>query len=115
MKQNIEKLKRFSAQAYSVLVLTCRGKALQVVRRIPRGFGFEAWRQLYDQFEPHPPVRSQEMCQALLSPAKTDESVQMVRQQWNGLKVCEEQPGDKVSGLQLGRPLAWDHPSQEVT
>ena len=30
--------RRFSAQAYSVLVLTCRGKALQVVQRVPRGF-----------------------------------------------------------------------------
>ena len=36
--------KRFSAQAYCVLVLTCRGKALQVVQRAPRGFGFEAWK-----------------------------------------------------------------------
>ena len=70
--------KRFSAQAYCVLVLTCRGKALQMVQRVP---GFEAWRQLYKEFEPHPPVKSQEMCQALLSPAKSDGSVQMVRQQ----------------------------------
>ena len=34
--------KRFSAQAHCVLVLTCRGKALQMVQRVPRGFGFEA-------------------------------------------------------------------------
>ena len=34
--------KRFSAQAFCVLVLTCRGKALQVVQQAPRGFGFEA-------------------------------------------------------------------------
>ena len=38
--------KRFSAQAYCVFVLTCRGKALQVVQRVPRGFGFEACKQL---------------------------------------------------------------------
>ena len=38
--------KRFSAQAYCVSVLTCRGKALQVVQQVPRSFGFEAWRQL---------------------------------------------------------------------
>ena len=66
--------KRFSAQAYCALVLICRGKALQVVQRVPRGFGFEAWKQLYEEFEPRPPVKSQEMCQALLSPAKSDES-----------------------------------------
>ena len=54
------------------------------------------------------------MCQALLSPTKSDESVEMVRQQWNGLKFCEEQLGDKVSVLQPGRPMAWDLSSKEV-
>ena len=34
--------KRFLAQAYCVLVLNCRGNALQVVQRVPRGFGFQA-------------------------------------------------------------------------
>ena len=48
--------KRFSAQAYSVLVLTCRGKALQVVQQVPTGFRFEARRQLNEEFEPHLPV-----------------------------------------------------------
>ena len=108
-------VKRFSAQAYCVLVLTCRGKALQVVQRVPRGFGFEAWRQLYEEFEPHLPVKSQGMRQALLSSTKSDESVQMVRQQGNWQKVCEEQLGDKVSDLQPGRPMDWDLLSQEVT
>ena len=46
--------KLFSAQTYCVLVLTCRGMALQVVQRVPRGFGFEAWKQLYEEFEPSP-------------------------------------------------------------
>ena len=85
--------KRFSAQTYCVLILTCRDKALQVVQRVPRGFGFKAWKLLYEEFEPRPPVKSQEMRQALLSSTKSDESVQVVRQQENGLKVCEEQPG----------------------
>ena len=104
--------KRFSAQAYCVLVLTCRGKALQVVQQVPRGFGFEAWTQLYKEFEPHPPVMPQGMRQALLSLTKSDESVQTICQQGNGLKVCEEQPGDKASVLQPGRPIAWDLPHQ---
>ena len=105
--------KRFSAQVY--FVLTCRGMALQVVQRVPKGFGFVAWRQLYEEFEPHLPVKSQGMRQPLLSSTKSDESVRMVRQQGNGLKVCEEQTGDKASGLHPGRPMAWDLPSQEVT
>ena len=85
--------KRFSAQAYCVLVLTCSGQALRVVHRVPKGFGFEAWRQLYEEFEPHLPVKSQGMREALLSSITSDESVQMVRQQGNWLKVCEGQPG----------------------
>ena len=107
--------KRFSAQAYCVLVLTCRGKALQVVQRVPRGFGFEAWKQPYEEFEPRPPVKSQGMRQALLSPAKSDGSLQMVRQQESGLKICEEQPGDRVSVPQPGRLIALDLFHQEVT
>ena len=51
--------KRFSAQAYCVLVLTCRSKAPQVVQQAPRGFGIEAWRQLHKEFEAHPPMKSQ--------------------------------------------------------
>ena len=102
--------KRFSTQVYCVLVLTCSGKALQVVQRVLRSF--EAWRRLYEEFEP---VKSQRMRQALLSSTKSDESVPMVRQQGYWLKVCEEQLGDKASDLQPGRSMAWDLPSQEVT
>ena len=86
-----------------------------MVQRVPRGFGFEAWRPLYAEFEPHRSVKSQGMRQALLSSTKSDESVQMVRQQGNGLEVCEGQLGDKASDLQPGRPAAWDLPFQEVT
>ena len=107
--------KRFSAQAYCVLVLTCRGKALQVVQQVSRGFGFAAWRQLCEEFEPRPPAKSQEICQAFLSPAKSDELMQMVRQQESGLKVREEQPGNEVSVLQPGIPMVWDLSHQEVT
>ena len=64
--------------------------------------------------EPRPPAKSQGTCQALLSSAKADESLQKVRQQGNGLKMCEEQPGDEVSVLQPGRPMAWDLLSQGV-
>ena len=39
----------------------------------------------------------------------------MVRQQESGLKIYEEQPGDEVSVLQPGRPMAWDLSHQEAT
>ena len=38
----------------------------------------------------------------------------MVRQQDSELKVCEEQPGDEVSVLQPGIPMAWDLSHQEA-
>ena len=108
--------KRFSAQAYCVLVLTCRGKALQVVQRDPRGFGFEAWRQLYVGSSSHVLQQSPKKgVKPFLSPAKSDESLQKVRQHESGLKIREEQPGDKVSVLQPGIPMAWDLSHQEVT
>ena len=39
----------------------------------------------------------------------------MVRQQEGGLKIREDQPGDKVSVRQPGKPMAWDLSHQEVT
>ena len=39
---DVERL--LSIQLSCVLALTCRGKALQVVRRVSEGFGFEAWK-----------------------------------------------------------------------
>ena len=38
--------RRLSIQLFFVLALTCRGKSLQVVRRVPEGFGFQVWKQL---------------------------------------------------------------------
>ena len=50
--------RRLSARLYCVLALICRRKELRVVQRVPRGFGFEAWRKLCEEFEPHLLVRS---------------------------------------------------------
>ena len=66
--------RRLSIQLFCVLALTCRGKALQVVRRVPEGFGFEAWKQLCREFEPRLPSRFQGMLQGLLSPNENGRS-----------------------------------------
>ena len=90
--------RRLSVQVFYVLALTCRGKALQVVRRVPEGFGFEAWKQLCRQFEPRLPSRFQGMLQSLLAPTRVDEPVQTIDQWERTVKeVYEEQSGDKVS------------------
>ena len=57
-----------------------RGKALEVVRRVPEGFGFEEWKQLCREVEPRLPSRFQGMLQALLSPTRMDDPVQTVYQ-----------------------------------
>ena len=66
--------RRLSIQLFYVRALTCRGKTLQVVRRVPEGFGFEAWKQLCREFETRLPSRFQGMVQALLSPTKNGRS-----------------------------------------
>ena len=44
--------RRLSMQLFYVLALTCRGKALQVVRRVPEEFGFEAWNSCAESLSP---------------------------------------------------------------
>ena len=70
--------RRLSIQLFYVLALACRGKALQVVRRVPEGFGFETWKQLCREFEPRLPIRFHGMLQALLSPTRMDDPVQTI-------------------------------------
>ena len=72
--------KRLLMQLYCVLALICRKRALQVVHQVPRGHGFEAWRQQCRKFEPHLPVRSRGMLQVLLSLTKSAEPKRLVRQ-----------------------------------
>ena len=89
--------RRLSMQLFYVLALTCRGKALQVVRRVPEEFGFEAWKQLCREFEPRLPSRFQGMLQAILLPTRMDDPGQTMYQWKSRVLVYEEQSGDKVS------------------
>ena len=91
--------RRLSIQLFYVLALTCRGKALQVVRRVFEGFGFEAWKQLCREFEPRLPSRFQGMLQAFLSPTRKDDPVRTIYQWDSRVKVYEEQAGDRVESL----------------
>ena len=89
--------RRLSAQLFHVLALTCRGKSLQVVRRVPEGFEFEAWKQLCKEFEPRLPSRFSGMLRAILSPTTTDDPVQTIYQWESRVKVYEEESGDNVA------------------
>ena len=72
---------RLSVQLFYVLALTCRGKSLQAVGRVPEAFGFEAWKQLCKEFEPRLTSRFQGMLQAISSPTTTDDPVLSVGEQ----------------------------------
>ena len=85
--------RRISEQVYCVLAVTCRKRALQVVQRVPRCYGIEAWRQLCRKFGPHPPVRSRGMLQILLSSTKSAELKRLVRQWRNRGKVLRGSAG----------------------
>ena len=89
--------RRLSIHLFYELALTCRGKALQVVRRVPEGFCFDAWKQLCTEFEPRLPSRFQGMLQAPVAPTRVDDPVQTIYQWESRVKVYEEQSGDKVS------------------
>ena len=89
--------RRLSIQLFYVLALSCREKELQVVRRVPEGFGFEAWKQLCREFEPRLPSRFQGMLQAPLTPTRMGDPVQTTHQWESRVKVYEEQSGDGVS------------------
>ena len=89
--------RRLSVQLFYVLALTCRGKSLQVVRRVPEGFGFEAWKQLCKEIEPRLRSRFQGILQPILSTATTDDPVQAIYQWESRVKVYEEQSGDNVA------------------
>ena len=100
--------RRLSKQLFCVLALTCRGKALQVVRRVPEGFGFEAWKQLCREFEPRLPSRFQGMLQALLAPKRMNDPMQTIYQWKSRVKFHEEQSGDKVSeNIKLAVPQKY--------
>ena len=82
--------RRLSIQLFHVLALTCRGKSLQEVTRVPEGFGFEAWKQLCRESEPRLPSRFPKEC---FKPSwHQREWTIWCRQSINGraVKVCEE-------------------------
>ena len=84
-----------------------------MVQRVPRGFGRHGGsctRSSSHVFQQSPKERAKPSYRQ-----RKKESLQIVRQQEGGLKIREEQPGDKMSVLQPGRPTAWDLSYQEVT
>ena len=92
-------------------VAPCFATSLQVLRRVPEGFGFEAWKQLCKEFEPRLPSRFQAMLQAISSPTTTDDPVQTIYQWESRVKVYEEQSGENVAEnikLAVLQKYLWD-------
>eukprot|EP00972_Heterocapsa_arctica_P095408 14070563-Heterocapsa_arctica.AAC.1 len=53
---------------YSLLVTLVSGKALGIVRKVPEGYGLEAWRRLVAEYEPQVATRFCAMLTTLPSP-----------------------------------------------
>ena len=73
----MDRKRRLPIQLYCVIVLTCRRRVSQVVRRVFSS-GLEAWKQLCRVFEPWVSSRFQWMLQAPLPSTSTDSSVRPV-------------------------------------
>lgn len=89
-----------SKQLYHLLVATCSGKALLVIRAVPKGAGFEAWRKLKATYEPRTGGRFASMLGAVLSPTFTtvDAFLQTELSQWEQLiSRYETEAGEKIS------------------
>ena len=57
---------------YSILVCVCGGKALSLVRSLPQGSGFRAWKLLVEEYEPVVAARRAAVLSELLTPRWTD-------------------------------------------
>ena len=68
--------REFSCSLFYVFAMTCKGRALAVIQRVPEQSGFEAWRQLCTEFEPHLLARFQVVLQNILNPAPSIDMVE---------------------------------------
>eukprot|EP00972_Heterocapsa_arctica_P079488 11714786-Heterocapsa_arctica.AAC.1 len=76
MREDVRQKARF---LYSVFVQVLSGRALNVLRLVPRYNGFEAWRQLVREYEPDSPLRHAAMLRSLMQPKFGDADF---RTQW---------------------------------
>eukprot|EP00972_Heterocapsa_arctica_P009223 1359857-Heterocapsa_arctica.AAC.1 len=53
---------------YGILVQVLNGRALSILKLVPPGGGFEAWRRLVAEYEPETPLRHAAMLRALVKP-----------------------------------------------
>merc|ERR1712194_294863 len=59
---------RWARQAYYQLAMTCRGTSLGLVKSVERNNGIEAWRRLFNRYEPDAGPRLQQMMARILQP-----------------------------------------------
>ena len=81
----IESLKERSRFLYAVLTQVCGGRALNLVRRAPRGWGFSAWQNLVKEYEPKLALRWTSMLSELLTPKWKEDNFQDQLYEWERL------------------------------
>lgn len=88
---------------YHVLVSSCEGRALLVIRASEKGNGFHAWKRLLDEYQPSAGGRFTAILMALLHPSWDDVTTgdfMAELMKWElELKRHEQESGDTVSGM----------------
>ena len=90
---------QMSRTLYHVLVQSCEGRALGVVKSSPRFNGLETWRLLKREFEPPLPGRHTALLQGLLTPSwNASKPIMPQVEEWErSVSRYEQQSGDKLS------------------
>ena len=81
----IESLKERSRFLYAVLTQVCGGRALNLVRRAPRGWGFSAWQNLVKEYEPKLALRWTSMLSEILTPKWKEDNFRDQLYEWERL------------------------------
>lgn len=64
----LDESRQVSTNLYAILQLNTSGKALGIVRLVPRGEGMEAWRQLHREYAPDVGGRHAGLLRSILNP-----------------------------------------------
>ena len=91
---------QLSTTVYYALCMLTRDEALTIVRSVPEGHGFEAWRKLDHQFAPKVASRFQNMMEGILYPVVSGTQYQRAWQDWEELvRAYELQSGEVISDM----------------
>ena len=92
--------KQLSTTLYYALCLMCKDSALGIVKTVPEGSGFEAWRKLTHAYSPKVASRFQSMMEQVLYPTRpTTQHLKAIREWEDLIRRYEAQTGETISDM----------------